>query len=91
MASRQASASFSAHWPISRGFTLNRPGIECIDSFDDVMKDAIKYLPVRVTPNGSASSDVLAGRVAALSPNENQISNQSCPFAFVRSRLQARS
>lgn len=83
MATLQASASFSAHWPISRGLTLNR--IECIDLFDDVMKDAIKYLPVGVTPNGSASSDTVAGRMAALSLNEKQISNQSCPFAFVRS------
>lgn len=34
--------SFSAHRLISWGFTLNWSMIECIESFDDVMKDAIK-------------------------------------------------
>lgn len=42
------------------------------------MKDAIKKnLPVGVTLNGSATSNALAGRVAALSLKANQISNQT--------------
>lgn len=41
------------------------------------MKDAIKNLPVGVTLNGSATSNALAGRVAALSLKANQISNQT--------------
>lgn len=53
-------ASFCAHWLISRGFTLNWSGIEFIESFDDVMKDAIKNVPVGVMLNGSASSNALA-------------------------------
>lgn len=56
---------------------LNWSRIECIESFDDVMKDAIKNLPVEVTLNSSATSNVLAGRVAALSLKVNQISNQT--------------
>lgn len=56
---------------------LNWSRIECIESFDDVMKDAIKNLPVGVTLNSSATFNVLAARVAALSLKANQISNQT--------------
>lgn len=70
---------------ISWGFASNWSRIECIESFDGVMKEAIKILPVGVTPDASALSNTLEGRTADLSPRANQISNQTFSLASVES------